>query len=704
MAKEKSGLDKLKKILTELNSKGRRKAALEHLEFSMEPLRIEPGSDLHIQVLIETGMIDHAIQVMAQYGITAGKELIPRMADLLPILKLDAVNLPEELQTDYSAVREALEAYCQGDIPACETGYKSISIRSPFLNWRLLLKALVEFDRKDDAASIATFRKISSDSALCKVAEAYIPIIQLYSQSGDPSGLLTADKDFLLHVAGPASNDFLSILDFFRKLDDNRLLAAAETIETLRFHEPECSNLKNSLRLLIFQKTMDDPDCFRSRTIHRLKSIFKDPEITQNLTIGMISQLPFGMPASVAQEQIKEWTGEWDIKRNSGKKMKLAAAYRFVLHKGIEQLNSVWISGQFHRETEALFEVFREIQRLDPGFKPDYALVVGFALKNDLNRSFPLLLECIETFNDDVHFLLLAAEYQTIHDKLKEAGDYLERAEKLDPLNMEIRSKKVKLLLASAHKSYKRRSYESACKDIRQAKLLTTSPSEKTDCLICELAVADAASDRSSVNRIRKDLENCLPLSKIHLAMRLDREVHFGSAQLESEEFKRLSKANSPKLRDPQTILKFLSDWDEFESSSHYFVQAIGGSIEIEDLEFFDDDSFSNLLDILAMAENYSLIAGLSLPAIRKFHDLETYIFDLIDAFKEKKSPVPDEIVQSVVQRHHEMVEKEAFDEEEELDKAIRIIKAHNKRLAKKVDSKSQHPKKHGLKQLELFK
>lgn len=72
-------------------------------------------------------------------------------------------HLPEEWHPGFDAVLAAFQKYAAGDDDAARTALEPIGLRSPYLEWKLLLRGLMAFSTGDDTRAIENFQRLSAE-------------------------------------------------------------------------------------------------------------------------------------------------------------------------------------------------------------------------------------------------------------------------------------------------------------------------------------------------------------------------------------------------------------------------------------------------------------------------------------------------------------------------------------------------------------
>ena len=72
-------------------------------------------------------------------------------------------GLPPELHAGYEAILTGFTKYESGDDDGAKTALETIGLRSPFVEWKLLLRGLTAYTAGDDARAIENFSRLNAD-------------------------------------------------------------------------------------------------------------------------------------------------------------------------------------------------------------------------------------------------------------------------------------------------------------------------------------------------------------------------------------------------------------------------------------------------------------------------------------------------------------------------------------------------------------
>lgn len=78
--------------------------------------------------------------------------------------------VPEEHRADYESVLLAFQKYEAGDDEAARTALQAIGLRSPFLDWKVLIRGLMAYSAGDDTRALENWQRLAADRLPARLA------------------------------------------------------------------------------------------------------------------------------------------------------------------------------------------------------------------------------------------------------------------------------------------------------------------------------------------------------------------------------------------------------------------------------------------------------------------------------------------------------------------------------------------------------
>src|SRR5262249_41558924 len=122
-------------------------------------------------------------------GGTADPALLARAADAaVEREKAGRALLPEALRPDFDRVLTAFEQLQAGQDEAVRATLQGIGLRSPFLEWKLMLRGLQAYYQQDDARAGETWQRLSPARLRARlVAPLRLPIDKEFQAAQPPA-------------------------------------------------------------------------------------------------------------------------------------------------------------------------------------------------------------------------------------------------------------------------------------------------------------------------------------------------------------------------------------------------------------------------------------------------------------------------------------------------------------------------------------
>jgi|GEM_PF-1455745 len=170
-------------------------------------------------------------------------------------------DLPEPMRVEAELVREALDLHAEGDSATALERVAGIGRKSPYSDWRLLLRGLAPFQHGDLAAASDAWKRIAPDRR--------------------PGRIAAALTEGWLKMAAPASNLTArsAVLELMRRAS---MMATANEIMTVRHHDPKQLVSASQAALVIrFEKQYRslDPDFVSMFTAACRELAFEQPDV-----------------------------------------------------------------------------------------------------------------------------------------------------------------------------------------------------------------------------------------------------------------------------------------------------------------------------------------------------------------------------------------------------------------------------------------
>jgi tetratricopeptide (TPR) repeat protein len=110
--------------------------------------------------------------------------------------------LPEELRPDFDRVLTAFAQQERGADDAAREALQGIGLRSPFLEWKLLLRGLQAYYQNDDARALDNWQRLASERLPARLAAPYRMHLDPAYRSAQPPSVQSALQSQLSHLQG----------------------------------------------------------------------------------------------------------------------------------------------------------------------------------------------------------------------------------------------------------------------------------------------------------------------------------------------------------------------------------------------------------------------------------------------------------------------------------------------------------------------
>jgi len=378
-------------------------------------------------------------QIQAQFGAL----LVAGQTDLE-----SAFDPEEPLLKQYALVKKALAAYCQGDDKTAEDFLKKIPFRSPYRDFRAILKALI-----DPNSAEQLLDKVPADSP-------YAPFTQLIrmtvphfeSLSEGLSQLTPNELTFLAQLKGWDKAQLKTISALQSAAKRNSQKALLEMVASQRhflgdnYSRPFCLALLPSYPagIKFYEKTFGSLSVFER---NRLAALNYERQ-------GQL--LRAEKHWFTCFENLKKHPEETDHA------LKAALILRHIVEL-IEKLGEVF-------DDENVPGFLAESLRLAPNDKTSYLKIIQWNKHNGETKNANKWIDAaVRHFPEESDILLIGMEWATAKKAFKKAAGFAKTLLKVDPINIKARQIARTSHISHARKLIKSGKYELARKELQQA-------------------------------------------------------------------------------------------------------------------------------------------------------------------------------------------------------------------------------------------
>ncbi|HDN25541.1 MAG TPA: hypothetical protein ENG03_00290 [Thioploca sp.] len=392
-------------------------------------------------------------QLQAQFGAL----LLGGHQEVAAAVQEDAVLLKQ-----YALMKAALKAYYQGDDKATEESLKQISFRSPYRDFRTILKALLLMDSDSSSAS-QLLEKVPENSP-------YTHFAQLIRMAGQDSETLLAElsklsrheQAFIAHLKGwnKAQLKVISALQTAAKRDNHKAL-----MEVVTAH----------------RQSLGDQYC-RQFCLALLPSYPAGMKFYEQ-AFGLLSTFEKNRIMALSHEQQsnslraeKHWRLCVDSLKQYRKKEDNALKGALILRHIVELVEK---RGDAFDDDDVPNDLAESL-RLDPEDKKSYLKLIQWYKHNDEQKNYNQWVEeAVKQFPKESEVLLIAMEAATGRKAFKKAAGFAKNLLNVDPINVKARQIARSSHISHARKLIKTSKYELARKELELAAQLekTSKPS-----------------------------------------------------------------------------------------------------------------------------------------------------------------------------------------------------------------------------------
>ena len=452
--------------------------------------RLAEMSDL---IAVHAGMIDDLVRPLREPGLSRERRTAIEKVIKQELIDLKALARCKALPSDYPlkkgalAVMEAFAAVTSGPIGDETIALPDIPRRSPMAPWKMLVRAIACFYRCDDEACENCLQAIDPESAPARL----VPKIRAMIAGKSDGNLKGSDTSLIEKVNGNKDKfrDSLRTLD--RTLTKNnpiRILTAIQN--TVNKCKEACPDLLDRLKQHIsIRAWMNDLPTTEIGTAMGGPSL-KDAYFWRLHARAAEAK---GQPlwaCSLWEEFRKHAIHEGWF---SGESQEVAVIYLYMADL-LRKLPDHELEGQ-HEDFERGFSGFsyekqppsvpyflypQRLYRLASEIDPDpetFRQWLEWTEKNGSGwkETNGVALAWHDAFPDDTRPLLHLMESAEKRNALKKALGYLEKAERLNGLNPDVRRARLRLLVATGIRHLKQKKTHLAKKDFREIEVLPQS-------------------------------------------------------------------------------------------------------------------------------------------------------------------------------------------------------------------------------------
>jgi tetratricopeptide (TPR) repeat protein len=414
----------------------------------------------YIELLLQSGQIEPALQlVRAQRKQIEERGYLPRLRIPCAVQALAGEEalldlFPEDdpLRRDFPAALAALQAYCGGEDAEMERQLKAISFRSPFRDFRQILKALSLLER-DVSGAEGLLGRVDAGSPFYPLS-----IMVRASQWSDPEflrryqGMGIAERHFATALKG-WSTEQLRVAQELRQLGErpgpDRLLRfLLRNKETLG----EAYVRETAMRILV-SHPRGEAACIRS--LGQLSRFHRD-------RIAALRMEGEGAP----HEIFNTWV---DLCLTLSKpELRQDPEYPLIEALIRRRTARQWLRSR--PPGAPTLNVLENALKLDPDDQPSYLeLIRLYRGERKLKDARRLLDEALFRYPEDIEVLTEAVETALASSAFKKAARFARRALDLDPINPRVRGILLDSHLAHARKQIQQKKIPLARKELEEA-------------------------------------------------------------------------------------------------------------------------------------------------------------------------------------------------------------------------------------------
>jgi tetratricopeptide (TPR) repeat protein len=409
-------------------------------------------------LLITLGMFDKRPAAASEHSPPATNrpldpELVAKLADHAVLHPNEASQRVPGLREQAGLVRSALQQLAdESDDPqavaATLESLRGIPFNSPLSDWKLFVRGLAAYYRRDDAEMTANWSRLAADRPAARIAATLRTLASHVSSSRADDATQLAIRKVERGVCPFA---VLPVLyDVRRSISDNQWEQAIQRLravrETFRRHEPA---LWRRLCLFLYREAVNSGN---ERLLGLLRRGIDPPEFDPSWN-NALAHVYTSPPHNSTGEALEHWNlYRQEVRRLealSPAERPLAEALTLLRMarasaSSVELIPSVfrkrgWGCSAYRRLRRTVIECYQEAIRLAPQLKEAYTELATFCKRNRRQRlAIGACRQLLIQFPDDVDALMKLATYEAENDQAEAALAYARRALHLRPLDRQI--------------------------------------------------------------------------------------------------------------------------------------------------------------------------------------------------------------------------------------------------------------------------
>ncbi|MBW2018782.1 MAG: hypothetical protein JRI58_01285 [Deltaproteobacteria bacterium] len=466
-------------------------------------------ADLNTVICVREGKIEELVRPLCEPDIAEQRRKViekiikEELIDLDALAQCSLLSSEHPLRAAAAAVAEAFSAVTSGPVEDEAITLPEISRRSPFSPWKILIRAIACFYRRDDDTCKRFLQAIDPKSAPARL----IPVIRAMIADGSSYKLKGKSSLLVSTISGDRSKlcQSLQVLDSALGAQHHvkTLKAIRHSVNTCKEVYPE---LVDKLRQHIFIRAwMND---LPEERVHNamggpsLKDAYfwqlhaRAAELTDRPVLACSLWHKF---LNCAVEE--GWFARKGIE-TSVVYFHMADLLRRVPEDELEwERQELMMFGDTGVESATYFlypdYLYRMASEIDPA--PEiFQKWLEWAENSDLGwrEQDRVAMEWHAALPDDVRPLLYLMESGEKRNALKKALGYLEKAEQIEGLNPDVRRARLRLLVATAIRHLKQKKTHLARKDFQEIERLPQAHESDRPAFLAALRCACAMIDR----------------------------------------------------------------------------------------------------------------------------------------------------------------------------------------------------------------
>lgn len=382
---------------------------------------------------------------LAAAALADGGELIGQLPDDDPVVR------------DFATANSALIAYADGNDETLQAALGRIAFRSPYRDFRQLLKALVRYET-DPAAAAELVARVPADTPFVGILHALKTAATIGAPT-PPEATTLADLDhgvqnLLAALAGWSSSQHQLVARLAR-------LGATPSRKALFdfviAHRKALG--KNYARVAAYMLAGDDSSMHRR--LIKIYDALPDTELSRLLGLTLEGSGMLGDALGQWQRMLEVLA--WEPGQDTDSKLRRALIHRHIADLIHSRSTSLPLIPQVVEQLTASLE-------LDPADRDStLRLLDHYLYVDDLKSARAWVDQALAQFPEDPSCLLKAAETATAGKAYKKAARYAERILAIDSINAGARGLLVDAYLGHARKQIKARKPDAARREIANA-------------------------------------------------------------------------------------------------------------------------------------------------------------------------------------------------------------------------------------------